>query len=91
MKTAIHLKELDRTTPTGAEQRIYKCDPPLYGHKYVCVSATHIKFNLNPETFIFSCDENGNITEFIELGGLKNEWDHLKALGSAGYSTKLFN
>jgi len=88
---ATHLQELDSISATGAEQRVYRCDPPLDGSEYVCVSAVNAMFG-GPETYIFSCTKEGHITGWGELtGSFRGELNHEKALKNAGYEIKVLN
>lgn len=58
------------------EQRVYRLDPPLkdYGgqnaHELVLTSAANVMFS-GPETYIFPCDLEGEVTNWGELPGSK--------------------
>lgn len=83
MKTATLLHT--GTSETGAEQRFYRLDPPLQGHKYVLVSAVEALFT-GPETYIFPADKRGEVTDWGELeGSYRGGLDHHEALMNVGY------
>jgi hypothetical protein len=90
---------LSKTTPAGADQKLYKLDPPMEYERYsdetekyekltteyVIVSAVMATFN-GPETYIFPADANGNIITWGELdGSFTGALDHEQALRNAGY------
>lgn len=69
----------------GAEQILYKIDPPLGGYEYVVVSAV-IGFFSGTETYIFPSNKDGDITSWGELyGSYKGGLSHEEALNNAGY------
>lgn len=79
---ATFIKDLDCFTGEG---KMYRLDPPLDGNEFVAVSAANVIFS-GPETYIFPCDENGNVTSWGELeGSFRGSLDHEKAIRSAGY------
>lgn len=90
------VKELDNF---AGKAGLYKLDPPMkytkwdfetdeeveYKTEYVVVSPANVMFS-GPETYIFASDENGEVTDWMELagsfrGGLNRE----RALNKAGY------
>lgn len=76
-----------RISPSGAEQRQYRLSEPLDGNEYVVVSALPSAFDTGePETYIFGCNEKGQIDSFFELpGSYRGGTSHRKALEGAGY------
>lgn len=53
--------------------------------EYVWVSAANVMFS-GPETYIFPCDADGEVTDWGELpGSYKGGLDHEEALAEAGY------
>ncbi len=90
------------TNQTGvSDQRIFMVDPPLEGHEFVCVSAAGMhEINdilktqipsmylpqMEPETYIFPCTPEGNVTSWGELeGSYRGGLSHAQALLNAGY------
>ena len=66
------------------DARLYELSEPLEGHSNVVVSA--VSAYGRPETFIFGSDEEGNITNWLELpGSFQGDINHNKALEGAGY------
>lgn len=68
--------------------KVYEVEPPINGSKYVWVSALDRAFDTaRPETFIFTCDMAGNVTDWMEVrpGSFTGGADIEKALHSAGY------
>jgi hypothetical protein len=52
---------------------------------HVLVSVVTVIFS-GPETYIFACDEQGEVESWLELGGsTKGVLDHAEALRNAGY------
>lgn len=78
-------------SPTGAQQRLYKVEPPMTDeeggeHAYVIVSAVYA-FLVGPETYIFPATPDGDVTSFGELSGsLRGTLEHEEALAAAGYT-----
>lgn len=81
------------------EQQVYRVYPPMrtpnHDHNadnvcetdYVLVSAT--ASTIPPETYIFACNERGQVANWSELeGSFKGEMDIEKALYRAGYKIK---
>ena len=64
----------------------YRLDVPLDGHKDVIVSAVHKDYGMGSivhETYIFPCDERGNVISFAELEGSERDiTDHAKVLAN---------
>lgn len=46
---------------------LFELDPPYYSNKYVVSSAIDNGFGV--ETYLFAADEEGNITNWLELPG----------------------
>ena len=99
MKTATLVKDKSRISASGADQRLYKVDPPLVGenydyesekdvevsYEYVIVSAVYAMFG-GPETYIFGANAEGDILDWGELeGSFRGGLDHKRALQGAGY------
>jgi hypothetical protein len=84
MNTATPLKTLDHFT---GEAVLYRLDPPLPDSgAYVVVSATVAPFS-GPETYIFTANEDGEVTEWLELpGSFRGGLDHEQALRGLGYT-----
>lgn len=58
---------------------------PCFLTEYVWVSAAHVVFS-GPETYIFPCNAEGEVTNWGELpGSFKGDLDHEEALRGAGY------
>lgn len=75
-----------RTTPSrdGADAKLYVMVPPYDGNEYVVVSANTILGR--PETYVFSSDSDGTITNWSELEcSFIGELNHARALEYAGY------
>lgn len=95
VKRATFIKNMGADSFQG-DARLYKCDPPMqYEHwssddeqqetDYVIVSAVSVMFS-GPETYIFPCDKDGNVTTWGELeGSFRGAYDHSRALRGAGY------
>lgn len=99
MKTAT-LLDTDLPTDTAGVWQHYRLDPPMTYcdcyecslgggcevAEYVIVSAANVPYS-GPETYIFSADENGNVTNWSELpGSYRGDLDHENALHRAGYA-----
>lgn len=72
--------------------RVYRVEPPHVDYdgdnptEYVWVSAATLPMGLGTETYIFACDEAGEVTSWGEMpGSIKNSLDHDEALRDAGY------
>jgi len=64
--------------------------PTLEECEYVVVSATEV-FG-RPETYIFPSDENGKVTDWLELeGSFQGEWNIDKALSRGWLHSSLQN
>lgn len=50
------------------DRAVCKMNPPYLGHEYVVFSRSDVPFS-GLETYIFSSDEHGNITDWLELAG----------------------
>jgi hypothetical protein len=87
MKTAKYIK---RFTGSRGDAAVYELSEPIadFGgtkkSSHVVVSAVSVMGE--PETYIFPCDADGNITSWGELpGSFKGGLDHAEALRGAGY------
>lgn len=80
-KRAVHVLRKDGQ----GEGHVYRLDPPHEGHEYVWVSAAVGPYS-GPETNIFGCDSEGDVTEWRVLdGSYRGGLDHEEALRNAGY------
>jgi hypothetical protein len=84
-KTATFVKKVNGT----GDGRVYRLNPPIDAEggasEYVWVSATVVPFS-GPETYIFPCDADGNVTDWLELdGSYRGGLSHADALQNAGY------
>lgn len=84
-KTGFTATQIDENiSPSGAHQKTYKIDPPLKldgGEvtEYVLVSAV-VAYS-GPETYIFPCNEQGEVISWDELpGSFQGSLDHEAAL-----------
>lgn len=67
------------------DARLYELNPPLEGATHVVVSAVS-SFMMEPETYIFRSDTEGEIQDWLEMeGSFRGGMDHQKALHNAGY------
>lgn len=83
MLKATFLKE--QISHRGAVQRVYRLEPGGPLPEFVCVSAIVAMFS-GPETYVFACDAEGEITDFSDLeGSYRGGLDHDEALRGAGY------
>jgi len=96
MKTATLLRTV--ISASGANQHIFKLDPPYVATGYdaedekvdeiiefVCVSALFSVWTV--ETYIFPCDDEGNVVDWGELpGSYKGGTEHDVALAGLGYT-----
>ena len=81
MKTATKVKDLEYHNGPKA---IYKLSHTLNGFDYVVVSAVLAPYV--HETYIFGCDENGEVIKWEELfGSTRDVFDHKTVLNNAGY------
>ncbi len=72
----------------GADQRLYKMDPPHEGYEYVVVSGVNA-FGMGEETLIFGADAEGRIDTYADLtGSFRGSIDHEVALAIAGYKVE---
>lgn len=80
--------------------RVYALDPPMpvhvwgadHGDECTCAPTSHVWISAavvpysGPETCIFPCDADGDVTDWGELdGSYRGGLDHEAALESAGY------
>lgn len=77
------LPTLRSTSPTGADQRVYRLSEPItYDNgctSHVVVSAVTVVGR--PETFIFPSDPEGNVLDWGELeGSFQGGLDHEEAI-----------
>jgi hypothetical protein len=78
-----------QTSPIGANQTIWSISPSIeyrdsdnnrHRTDFVLTSAANVPFQ-GWETYIFPCDEDGNVLNWLELpGSFKGEPDHEKAI-----------
>jgi len=69
-----------RTSMTGAEQKIYAILLRGKIDHYVVVSAV-VTRDTGPETYVFLCDSEGEVLNWLELdGSFKGELNHSRAL-----------
>lgn len=88
MKTATPVKLLEGFNGRANLYRLSEALESYDGNKYeyVVVSAVDVPFS-GPETYIFGADENGGITDWMELpGSFRGALDHNEALEGAGYT-----
>lgn len=75
----------------NGDGRVYRLDPPMETYEggtteHVWVSAVVVGYGQGPETYIFPCDEDGEVTNWGEQrGSYKGGLDHEEALRGAGY------
>lgn len=87
MKTARYIKNAEGFK---GDAKIYELSEPVsYGDdaltSHVVVSAVNV-FGLGDETYIFPCDENGEVLSWLELeGSRKGTLDHEYVLNNQGY------
>lgn len=63
---------------------LFELDPPYYSNKYVVSSAIENEFAM--ETYLFAADEEGNITNWLELpGSVRYVYDPYLPFVEAGY------
>lgn len=87
--TATFIKQVNGT----GDGKVFRLDPPLADYdganptEYVWVSAVTLPgFVGGTETYIFASNENGEVTDWLELpGSMKDTLDHAEALRAAGY------
>lgn len=74
----------------NGDGRIYRLSPPLTTEEgveaeFVWVSAVIVPFG-GPETYVFPCTEDGEVTDWTEQeGSYRGGLDHETALRGAGY------
>ena len=96
MKTARFIKNLEGWR---GDARLYELSEPAeYDYidfevetgktKFVAVSAISSAPDTGlPETYIFPCDEDGNILSWLEMeGSFQGGMDHERALNNAGFT-----
>jgi len=92
MKTARFIKKLEGWR---GRAKLYELSEPVeYGWtekgetKFVAVSAISFAPDTGlPETYIFPCDKDGNVLDWLELeGSFRGGMDHEKALNNAGFT-----
>jgi hypothetical protein len=72
----------------NSKQVMWQLEPPLDGNKYVITSASTVDFT-GPETYLFACDKEGNITNWCELpGSYRGELNHKRCFANIGYCIK---
>lgn len=95
MNTATLIKE--QTSEAGAEQRVYRLNPPHVEahwdgtkttHEFVVVSGVYAPFS-GPETYIFPSTADGEVTDWGEMtGSFQGAIDHEQALRGMGYGVE---
>lgn len=81
-RTATFVKQND---DMRSDARMYRLDPPLDKKSQVLVSAASISDST--ETYIFPCDDDGNVTSWVEMrGSQKDTLSHAKVLSDLGYT-----
>lgn len=93
MKTATFIKAINSEfdEPAYRDQKLYFLFPPLcsnssHMYSYVVVSAISSSL-IDPETYIFPSDEDGNVLNYEELtGSYRGGICHETALYAAGYT-----
>lgn len=86
-KTATFLKKIDLSVNHGyaVEQRVYVMSPPHDGADFVLASAANAPYT-GPETYLFPCDADGDVTCWGELdGSYRGGLDCDEAIRNAGY------
>lgn len=69
----------------GITASIYEMTPPYCGYQYVRSSASHHIPGIR-ETYLFGCDANGKILDYMELpGSTQGILDPDQAIRNAGY------
>ena len=82
MGTATYIK--DSNDNMSGDARLYRLDPPHDGEDLVIVSG--IDNGHRHETYIFPANEQGQVTDWLELeGSFQGSIDHDKALRGLGY------
>lgn len=82
-------KVRDVNMKPGADQALYRLEPPHDEIEYVVVSACS-PYDLGPETYIFPADESGAVVSWLEMtGSYKGGLDHAEALSGLGYEIRL--
>lgn len=70
---------------TGFNWCLWKMDPPHEGCEFVRSSAADT-IDHGPETYLFPCDNEGNVTDWGELeGSFVGDMNHESAIRGAGY------
>lgn len=93
-------RELKRLEGWQGDARVFELSEPVaYDYdwntdeyksstKFVVVSAASVMFS-GAETYIFACDENGEVLNWMELeGSFKGGLDHERALQGAGFEVE---
>lgn len=85
MKTATKVKDLENFR---GKATLYKLSEPLEFYEYIVASAIE-PLNEDVETYLFGCNPNGEIFNWIELSGsTRGVYNHETALNNAGYEVK---
>jgi len=70
------------------DRHVYALVPPYSGHAFVKTSYAN-KFT-DPETLVFACDNEGNVLDWCEITGVRDEVPmHTHLLENMGYNTIL--
>ena len=97
MATAVKTNNLGRGPVEGEEQTVYRLEPPYQPERgaaveYVLASAAMINYGggkFYPETYLFHCDECGDVINWSELpGSLKGSLNAREALNGLGYEVE---
>lgn len=81
-RTATFVKQND---DMRSDARMYRLDPPLDDEAQVLVSAASLRDST--ETYIFPCDDDGNVTSWSEMRrSQKDTLSHAKVLSDLGYT-----
>lgn len=84
---AIFVKDIIVPARPDIQQKLYRLEPPANRDvQYVVVSGADVPFS-GPETYIFRSDEDGKITDWLEMrGSFRGDIDHARALSGLGYT-----
>jgi hypothetical protein len=98
--TTLHeIKRYEHPRPNASPsyQRVYRLDPPVTVSndwdecidliEYVMISRVDDVCGYGPETYMFQCDENGQVLEWMEMdGSMKGDWSHEDVIKEAGWT-----
>lgn len=84
-KTATMILYEKHFPKAAGKQALYKCEPPIDGHKYVVASSVVAMFS-GPETYLFPATAKGEIKEWVELSpSQRGTLSAKKVFKDAGY------